>query len=122
MGTKKTRPRVRTLSPENVIILVSFALILSHLAVASAAIHRSALLGLERYFSLFAALSTSSRKFLHRTSGPTAFLSFPGLAAGEATLRFVGVSFLLKKLLFCSGERKLFAAIAAHDLLVGKTH
>lgn len=122
MGIQKTRPGDKTPGLKKRTLGSFFPLILSHLAIAGAAIYRSALFGLKGYFSLFAALRTNCRVLLHGASRPAAFFRFSGLTTGETTLRFIGVTFLLKKFLLYSGERKLFAAIAAHDLLVGKTH
>ena len=98
-------------------------LVLSDRTIAGAAINRPALSGLERHFGLFSTLCTNRREFLHRSAGSTiTALPFPGLAAGQTTLGFIGVTLCLKEFLLGACESKLLSAIYTRNLLVTKTH
>ena len=105
----------------------------SYFAVAIAAIHWSALTGLEGDSSCLAAISAYSRE--HFTSGCIAIIAmsiavavksillcFPCLTAFGATLWLVRVASRLELLLFLNVKGKTFRAIETFECLVLKTH
>jgi hypothetical protein len=98
------------------------SLVQPYLAIAGAAIHRSALSGLEWHLSFLATLSASCRILLQIRSGSATPLRFSRLSAGLAALRFISITLLCEKLLLRSSECEIISTFDALDLLVGKTH
>jgi hypothetical protein len=92
------------------------ALVRSDFVVATAAVHRSALSGLERYLRLCATLGAHGREHSAAESRATeiakatALCPF-GLTTGWAALRLVGVASGSKQLLFFYAEGEINPAI-----------
>jgi hypothetical protein len=82
-----------------------------HFVIASAAVHWSAISGLEGYFRFFAAFSAHGRKHLSPVTGEPMILGFPGCAAQWAALRLVSVAPGDKQLLFLGAEGEISPTI-----------
>jgi hypothetical protein len=91
------------------VMLELVALAQSDFVVATAAVHWSAVSGLERYLRLYATVGAHGREHLAAESGATktaravALCPF-GLTAGWAALRLVGVASGGKQFLFLCAE------------------
>jgi hypothetical protein len=83
----------------------------SHFVIASAAVHRSAISGLEGYFCFLAALGAHCRKHLSSVTGKTVILGSPGCAAQRAALRLVSVAPGGKQLLLLGAEGEISTTI-----------
>jgi hypothetical protein len=103
-------------SPRCLVTLELPALAQSDSVVATAAVHRSAFSGLERYLRLYATVGAHGREHLAAESRATetakavALCPF-GLTAGWAALRLIGVASGSKQFLFFCAEGEISPAI-----------
>jgi hypothetical protein len=102
---------------------VEVLLLGSALAVAIAAVDRSAFAGLKGHFRFLAAFGADYRVHLalSEAAGSAVAVSLPCLSAGRASLGLVGVAFGLEELLLRGAEGKGSTAIGALELLILKT-
>jgi hypothetical protein len=94
----------------------------SDLIVAIATIYRPITARFKRYFGVLTTLGALYREHLTTTTSSGVAVGFPCLAAGGTTLRLVGITLSLEKLLFISTKGEGSATIGTSELFVLKTH